>query len=465
MFNLIRSGVALVLALSLSGCVLNQDPVASADLNLNNDWHAQGPLFEANHITRDKWWQRFDEVVLNELIDQALESNADIQVALANVEQARAYYGLERWSYMPQGALQLSRERGSFSDFELEGARPYTAYRSVLSLGWEIDLFGRIRNANKIALAELNGSAAYADAVRLLVTSEVASTYYLARAAFDRRQIRAQALQDQREISELTRVLVEEQRASQDELDRALAELEDNEVELLLEEEHARGLELRMAALLGLQPGQWQLPDFAETDKPLNLQAIAIGDITTMLQARPDIRRAQQALIAQQSAVGIARANYFPTLNLAGFFGFVSGNSGELGKSGSGSWLAGPSLVWNALDIGRTRQQVSAAHAGVDMALAHYESTVLKAIAETESALLRYATVNVEMVHRDSQRRHARSTVAAARARNEEGMGNYLDVLIASRDSLRADIAHVNSLGSHRLATVQVFKALGSTTL
>ena len=465
MFKPTRAGILLFAAAWLSGCAITPESTALPELELEAHWTTQDPAFSSADIATGGWWREFNDAVLEELIQVALQSNADIRVALANIEQARAHYGLERWSYLPAGGLEASRERGTLGAMELHGERPFTTYRTGLGASWEIDLFGRIRNRNKLALAELTASAAYADSVRLLVASEVASTYYLARASYDRRQIITRTLADQRDLTALTRVLVEEQRSSPDILDSALAELADTEVALLQEQEYGTSLEHRMAVLLGRQPGQWQLPEFARTAAPLNWQTIAVGNVRDMLRSRPDIRHAEQALLAQQAAAGIVRADYFPTLSLAGVFGFIAGSSGDLGASATRSWLAGPSLVWDVLDFGRIGHRLAAANAGTTMALANYEAVVLRALEETENALLRYATVTRELHYRETQRGHAQSAATAAQARYEEGVGNYLEVLIARRDALHAESAHINSLAGHRLATIEVFKALGSNTL
>lgn len=450
----------VILLLTVSSCALYREPAGAPELGLRNEWAGGKEDFVTGPVPAAAWWERFDDPVLNALVAQALQKNADVREALANVDAARALLGLERWEYMPSGGLAVSGEKRRYSDAEGQGSGTRETYRSGITASWELDLFGRVRNRNRVAQAGLLSAEATASAARLLVVSEVSATYHRARAASNRSKIRQQALAHQQSVVELTRFLVQEQREAGDVLDRALAEQAADEVALLREQEQLKILEHRMAVLLGLQAGQWRLP--AETTAAaLRLELISIGDVSAVLRTRPDIRIAEQTLIARQASVGIVRADYFPRLTLSGFFGFAAGSGGDLGEDGTESWFLGPALSWNALDLGRTGNRVEAGESRVDAASAAYERTVSRAIEETENAFLRFGTAHRELGLRDTRYRHARAAADAAQARYEEGLGSYLEALIARRDALAAEIGRVDGIAGHRLATVEVFKSLG----
>lgn len=460
MRNSLFSLSVVMLLSTLSACALYQKPAGAPELALRSEWSGAKEGFAAGAGPTRAWWERFDDPALNALIEQALRKNTDVREALANVEAARALLGLERLEYLPAGGLEVSGGKRRYSEIEGPGPGTRETYRGGLTANWELDLFGRVRNRNRVAHAGLLGAQATAAAVRLLVVSEVTATYHGARAAADRSKVRQQALHDQQRVVELTRFLVQEQRQAGDVLDRALAEQAADEVAVLREQEQLELLEHRMAVLLGLQAGQWRLPE-QTTAAALRLEPIAIGDVSALLRTRPDIRIAEQALIARQASVGIARADYFPRLTLSGFFGFAAGSGGDLGESGTESWFLGPALSWNALDLGRTGNRVEAGESRVAAAAAAYERTVLRAIEEAENAFLRFGNAHRELGLRDTQHRHARAAADAAQARYEEGLGGYLEALVARRDALAAEIGRVDSLAGHRLATVEVFKSLG----
>ena len=331
--------MALITVASTTACSLYQDSPGAPSLELHNDWHADSSQFQSGVASTAHWWRGFSDPVLDDLVEKALENNLGVREAMSRIQQARSYYDLAHWDYFPTGSIGFSRERGNMARHQSEVLGTSTQYSTGLGISWELDLFGRIRNGNRIAQAELNSTFAYTDSVRLLVASEISHTYFLTRAAQDRRQIRIQALTDQRGIAELSRVLVEEQRAAPDVLDQILAELAREEIELLWEEEDIARLEHRISVLLGEQAAQWSLADVSTAQSPLQLEPIPIGDVSALLQSRPDIQIAQQHLISTQAAAGISKANYFPSLNLLGYFGFLAGSSTNLGKSGSENWF------------------------------------------------------------------------------------------------------------------------------
>jgi multidrug efflux system outer membrane protein len=448
---------ALIMS-TLSACALYQAPAGAPNLAWVNEFANAGSAstFQAKD---GAWWRGFEDTALNEVVETALAHNTDIRIALANVNAARALRGLQRWEYLPNGGAGVSLDRGRVEQGEGNVER-FNVAGATLGASWELDLFGRVLNGNRIADANRLSAEADLDAARLLVASEAAATYFRIRASEQRIASRASSLAEQQRIVEITRAMVEEARVAHDTLERALAEQANDEAGLLREREERRTLENRMAVLLGKQPGQWRLAEQDEQHaiafRPANL-----GSVDSLLRNRPDVRSAAQRLIARQASVNAARAAYFPTVSVAGAVGFVAGGFGELGESNTETWSVTPSLSWNVLDFGRTAKRVDASRAQVEGTLAAYERTVLIAIEETENALARLGASQSELSMRERAHRHSLAAADAANARYEEGMGTYLEALYARRDSVTADLARIDSIADQRLATIELFTVLG----
>lgn len=439
--------------LSLPACALYQAPAGVPDLELSAPViePLEGPAIESAN-----WWAQFDDKVLDALVGEALVHNAEIQVALANVNAARELQGLERWGYLPTGGAGITAERA-------RGGSDATQESITAGIGtaWELDLFGRVRNSNRIAEANRHGAEALLGAARLLVVSETAATYFRYRAAEQKEVTRQQAVEQQRRIVSITQALVEESRSSADQLDRARAELATDEVALLRIQEERNAFENRLAVLLGRQPGHWQVPAATEQAR-LRFRPANLENLAGMLQNRPDVRSAEKALVARQAAAGIERASYFPAVGVSGFVGFTAGSFGELGDTSSEAWSVMPSVRWNLLDFGRTARRVAASEARIEAAAATYEKTVLAAIEETDNAFLRYRNAQLELLLRERARVHALAAAAAADARHEEGFGSYLDALLARRDAIAADIARADAIADQRLSTIALFAVVGA---
>lgn len=444
----------LALMAASQACVLYQEPAGAPLLDVKQP---AVTLVENTEAVRTEWWTHFDDVVLDALVTEALANNNDVRVALANVNSARAVQDLERWGYLPSGGASVEIVRSRTGDANVDKTA-----QAGMQARWELDLFGRVLNSNRIATADRLGTEAALDGARLLVVTEAASTYFLYRAAEQKQAARSGAVSQQREVVSLTEALVEEFRVSPDQLDRAKAELAADEIALLHVREEQEALENRLAVLLGKQPGQWQVPSNAVSAQ-LRFHPRELVDLTAALQKRPDVRIAEQAVIARQAATGIERAGYFPSIGVSGFIGFTAGSFGELDGADTATWSVAPALHWNLLDFGRTARRVSASEARAEAAIARYEQTVLAAIEETENALEHYRVAQRELALREQARRYALSAAAAADARYQEGLGAYLDALLARRDAIAADLARADALADQRLATIALFKVVGAT--
>jgi gold/copper resistance efflux pump len=411
----------------------------------------------------ERWWERFGDPTLDVLVAKALERNLDVREAVARLDAARAARRGARHDYGPTGGLSVASERRERSEHEAPGGtadgRRSETHAAGLDVSWEIDLFGRVRNANRAAGARLDGALAMLADVRRVVAAEVVAAYVDARGHEMRIALLERYRDDQARVVELNDLLSAEGRVAEDVPARARAELASNGARLLDARDALAATTHALAVMLGEAPGAWRLPEPAPL-AALGLEAISIGDPAALLARRPDVAAAAREVDARRAEIGVAAADLFPRLTLGGFFGVVSGGVGSLGSAGTGSWLAGPSLRWGLFDLGRVRAQVRVRRAETDAALAAYERVVLRALEEAENAFQRFGSAQARLLHRDEQAREATRAGARAARRHDAGADTYLSALLARRDALQADLDRIDAIVEHRRSTVAVFRAL-----
>ena len=213
--------------------------------------------------------------------------------------------------------------------------------------------------------------------------------------------------------------------------------------------------------LVGEIPGTWEPPLLGD-QTPLTLEPLALDAPVDLIRHRPDVIAAERRFAAATADIGVAAADYFPQLRLDGFLGFLAGSSGDLGSSGSRSWFGGPSLTWGILDLGRVRARVRAADAEADAALTGWEQTVLVAVEEIENALSALGAAQETLGATDDQVQHARRATELVELRYEEGESGYYEVLEARRSSIRAEMARIDAVASHRRAAAELLRAAGT---
>ena len=406
-------------------------------------------------VAEPTWWMRFEDSALTDVVQAALRANLDLREAAARVEAARAIRAEVTQASLPTGGVAVANTHRSVAD-----ARSRSASAGV-DVGWELDLFGRVRNLRQGADAEAEAAEALLSQARVVVVAEVVRTYFQLRAAEERITILERYRADQSEVVKIIETRVEEGVDDGADLARARTVLAEDILALANEHHNVRVFRNALAVLIGASPGRWQ-PAAAQPAAALSLRPIAIGNPAMLLQRRPDVRAAERVLAAQTSDIGVASAALFPQLNLGGFFGLVAGTFGDLGSGSTESWSIGPTLSWGIFDLGRVRAQVRRERAEAEGTLAVYERTVLRALEDAENAFSAFAAAQESLGATDLQLRNARIASDLVQARYEEGMSGYFEYLDARRVALRAELARIDSIAFHRTATVDVFRALGS---
>ena len=453
-----RRAWPLAAAVLLAGCAHTPDPTLP-ESTLPGTYADDASSADA--ALRADWWTLYGDAALDRLVDAALARNADLQLAVARVDEAAGALGIARAAQWPGVDLDSSATRARSSALAGQPAPPAgtesTSYRIALSSAFEIDLWGRLRNASAAARAQLLAAQYARDAVRLTIAGTAAQLYFALR-AFDA-QI---AVVDSQLIARRDSLNIIERR-----LDAGAAST--------LEQAQARGALAATAALepelrrqrallahqLGALTGAPGLVIEADATALPVPMIVPPGLPSALLVRRPDVRQAEASLRAARAQIEVARAAMFPTLSLTGTFGGLSADLGDLVKSGARFWSIGPSVLLPIFDAGRNAARTDQARAQAEQAAIQYQKTAQTAFREVADALSNAeqgARLEAEV---DNQRGAAADTLRIAKLRYDAGYSGYLDVLDAERSAQDAELARLRARQTRLDASVALMKALG----
>lgn len=454
---------ALLPALALAACATVGPDYAPPETTSAGEFATSGRDDFTAATVESQWWSRFEDPVLDALVQRALAANHDIRVATARVREARAIYRDVALDRAPSVTTSAAARYEQLSASQAPGLTREERELDTYALGfdafWELDFFGRVRRAVEAADADAAAAEAGLRDARVSVVAEVARNYFGWRGAAQRLAVARRNLENQTKTFELTEVLLEAGRGTELDTARARAQLNATAAVIPLLELAAKEAEHRLAVLLGERPGALALP------LPENLAPLAgsfpIGSPAELLRRRPDIRAAERLLASATARVGVATADLFPRVTLTGFLGFVAGRTGDLGKSASEAWFAAPTLTWAAFDLGSVRARLRASEARADAALAQYEQTVLRALEETENGLVGFGRQRARLVSLREAAQASGRAAELARLRFNEGVSDFLALLDAERTLLDAEDRVAQAETETYTALVAVYKALG----
>jgi multidrug efflux system outer membrane protein len=455
-----KSWIALLLMLLMNGCTIGPD-YNRPPIDAPSDWRLIDS--EAKDLANTPWWRQFNDPVLNTLIETALRENKDLQIAAARIEEYAGRYGMARADIFPQisGSAEYNRERVT----ELGENRYASGYKTTtdtfaatLGASWEIDIWGRIRRSTEAARAELLASEEGRRAVVLSLVSSVASGY-----------INLRDLDRQLEISRNTATsrgqsyaLFKERFAggiiSDLELSQNRSQYEEALASIPSLEKAITQQENGLSVLLGRNPGQ--IPRGRNIDQ-LTLPAVVAGLPSDLLERRPDIRQAEQTLIAANARIGVAKAAYFPSISLTGAFGSASGDLGDLFKGPSKVWNYSAPVTMPIFTAGKIAGSVREAEAIQQQALLGYQQAVQNGFREVNDALADQQHTTKQLAAQKSQVDSLRQYAGIARLRYDNGYTDYLAVLDAERSLFNVELAYTQTQGALHLALVNLYKAMG----
>ncbi len=415
----------------------------------------------ADALTRGPWWQLYGDVTLNDLESRALVANQDLRAAAARVEQAAASAGLARSAYWPQLALNpsVTRERNSTTTDNVFPHDQATTWRTPLVASWELDLFGRVRRLTEGARAEADASAATYEAVRLLLTAEVASSYFSLRALDREVALVRDTIGLRRHALDLIGARRQSGAAGELDVARAETELASTEADAAALNARRATVQNALAVLLGVPAPEFTLAAPAAPLAPP--PAIPAGLPAELLERRPDIAAAERTLVAANARIGVAKAAFFPAISLTGSAGFASGDVDKLFQTDSRVWSIGPSLYLPIFQGGRNRANLERSRAAYDESVAAFRQRVLVAFREVQDALTATQFLTEQSAAQDRALAASRHAASLAQVRYDAGYVAYFEVIDAQRTALATERASAQLTAQRLNTSVALIKALG----
>ena len=444
-----------LLALAVAGCAMGpnysrpevETPPAYKE---TGDWVIAKP---ADAAAKGKWWEAFNDPVLNDLAEQVSVSNQTLAAAEARYRQAAAAVTATRAGLFPTVGANAGAQRSRRGE-----SRATASYDVGLDARWEIDLWGRVRRQVEASRAGEQASAADLENARLSLQAQLATAYFQLRVADATREL----LEDSVKAFDASFRIAQNRYAA-----GVAAKVDVVSAESQLKSVESQAIDLRatraqlehaIAVLVGKPPASFSL---APAKFQLRIPEIPPGLPSRLLERRPDVAAAERRMAAANARVGVAQAAYFPALSLTGSGGFASGALSTLISAPSRVWALGAGLATTLIDFGARGAQVDAARAAHDEAVANYRQAVLEAFQEVEDNLAAARWLAEEGKVQQDAARLARESVALTINQYKAGTVGYLNVVQVQATQLAEERQTVQLLGRRVGAAVALIRALG----
>ncbi len=452
--------LACAFLLMLTGCMSLGPDYQRPDIDMPEAWRFEEK--ESKDLANTAWWGQFNDPVLNGLVTTALEENKDIRIATARVEEFFGRYFSTRGDQYPIAGGSASGYRTNASDEGITPTagmdNPYNQYDALLNAGWEIDFWGKFRRATEAGRAELLGTEEARRAVVLTLVSAVASSYVEIRTLDKQLEITRQTAVSRKDTRELFTMRFKNGVISEVELSQAESEYQDALARIPEIELSIARLENSLSVLLGHNPGA--IPRGLTVDE-LKRPEVPSGLPSDLLVRRPDIRLAEQSLIAANARIGVAKSLYFPTISLTGTFGAVSTDLSDLFSGPSETWNYGVPINVPIFTFGRIGGEVKAAKAVQQQLVYGYQLTIQNAFREVEDSLIDHDKSGQRLDALDRQLNALRNYARLARLRYDGGYTSYLEVLDAERSLFNIELSYAAGQNTLFRSLINIYKSMG----
>src|SRR5262245_40350334 len=419
---------------------------------------------QAQSLADAPWFQVFDDPMLQALVREAIGANLDLKVAVARLEEARARAGVAKSFLYPQidGVASYNARQASNAPLSSGQNQGETTNQSTLfgfQLSWELDLFGRLRRQHEAATALMLASEMGRRGVLVTLIGDVASNYFLLRELDLQLYIARDTLRLNDETVTYFRDRLQGGVSNRLELDRAQANRAQTAASIPEIEQQASVVENALSLLLGRLPGpitRERLGDQEQLPPP-----IPPGLPARLLERRPDVGEAEQLLVAANADIGAAKALFFPTISLTGFFGGVSGDLTKFLGGDGAVWSAGAGLLQPIFQAGRLRRNLEAMQARFEAALAEYQKSALNGYREVANALIviqKLAEIRVQQAQGVVALQDASDL---SRARYDSGLASYIEILTVDEALFARQLLLAQTRGSELRARAELYRALG----
>lgn len=452
---IILIGTMAIAAVLLSGCVVGPQ-YTSQNPELPEQFDETA--IQTDTLTFEAWWQQFNDPVLARLIMKTVENNRDLVAAASRVEQARLAAGVSAANFYPHLSYQGGIGRG-----DLAGTSQLQApVNSIFALGllnWEIDFWGKFRQAQNRSEAILLATEYDRRAIRLAIESETARLYFLLLDYRERLQIAQSTLEIRRESANIISQRFNEGIIPEIDLNQAVIQESEAAAAIPLFEMQIRKIRNALLSLVGEYSIQEDL-----FEGMLSAQAVPdfIPEVlpSDLLQRRPDILEAEQSLIAQYAAAGVAQSQRYPSINISLSGGIVGNEFGNL-FDGSPAWSAGAGLFGPIFNFGQLKKLSQIEQEKINETEAYYHQVVVNAFLEVNDVLSEIENTQQLITIRQTQFDAAANAAMLAQQRYDAGVTSYLELLDSQRALFNVELSLTQSRQELLNAYVKLYKALG----
>ena len=470
-----KFGSAAAGLLFLAGCTVGpnyQEP----QLAVPAGWQeGQQKGVDAKSVELTRWWTKFNDPLLDSLVERAVKSNLDLRLAEARIREARASRVVVASAAWPTLEVSGSYTRNHASENAIgspaQGAvvapsgggknLDQNFYQTGFDANWEIDVFGGIRRSVEAADATIGATAENRRDVLVTLLGEVARNYIDLRGAQRQLDVARANLKTQQDTLQLTQVRFQAGLASDLDVAQQEAQVNTTASQIPTLQSLLKEAAYALDVLLGLQPGALWDELAKDTEIPGLPDDVLIGLPTELLRRRPDIRRAERQLAAATAQVGAATADLYPKFFLAGVVGLqsISASNWFTGRSRFAS--IGPTITWPVFEAGKIRATIEIRSAQQEQALTEYEKTVLSAFQDVEVALVNYANEQARYRSLTDAVAANRRAVTMANELYIRGLNDFLNVLDTQRALYATESALTQSQATMASNLVALYKALG----
>lgn len=463
-----RTLATAVAAALLSACAFGPD-YQRPQTDLPQAWSAAPAGALKADSGAAQWWKIYADPTLDQLIDEAFANNTDIAIAAARVAEAEAQYGLARSDLLPTTYAEggRSRNRTSAKSGQFQEGMPLTttSNRAALNVSYELDFWGKYRRSSEAARAELLGTEAARDTVRVTLAAQVAQGYYNLLALDARVTAMQRTVQRGRVALDLLTKRFEAGMISEFDLQQRSAEVDAVIAQLPPLEQQRSAQERALAVLLGRGPRAIIEANVARIAPRADATALPLaapsGLPSELLLSRPDLREAEQRLIAANARIGVARAAYFPSITLTGSFGSESSALSDLFSGPARTWSFAGNITQALWGAGRLMREEDIAEARQRTAVAQYRGAIANAFREVQDAVVAQAKAR-EVFDAETRRVVTLSKAyELAKLRFNNGLSSQLDVIDNERGLIAAEHNRIESERALRAAIADLYRALG----
>ena len=446
----------LITAAFLAGCSFRPD-MPNVDTNFTSIY-----TYETSDI-RDLWWKEFHDENLNSLVESALEKNTNLRIAYLNLQKAKASLGIAEADLLPGVNLNVSYTKAKTSGETYTG-QPQTRYRSSsinLGLNYEIDLWGRVRNSVLAANENLNASKFDYDSARLSLSSSVAKSYFALVSLNMQEVVLKETLKTYEDTLALRKTQLDLGGINEMTYLQSKAEVERAKTSLTSVLNSKSQTLTSLAILTGKSNDEILKGAIASAQNLPSSPEIKAGISSDVLLRRSDVAKALADLKATNALVGVAKADYFPTISLTGLLGFTSIDFENIFVGNANTWNIGGSLAQKIFDYGRTKNNVRVAETNEQIAAITYEATVRSALGEVRDALISRQNAKLSLDQVKNLLQSQQKIYSLAKDQYNAGYIGHLELLDAERNLLQAKLQDVSAKLDEVDSAVEVYRALG----